>query len=245
MEITLNNGHEEIATDGFGPSEMVQALQITVNDLTAQLEQSREVAREEAERAENRRIELKDYFEERMTTQRERYAGEIQAKQERIDAMLQTDQGIAYAEVEDMKRQVERATAQVERALLREKEAEASAERAWASVNGSPDIEPKDPRVAHIWRKAARIATGAGFCTEYDRIADALGLPEVEFDYSGYVSVRVTAYVSVPVSGTATRQEIADGEVDWSIDNDDIVSELDGDSIEWEVDEVEISASDD
>jgi hypothetical protein len=112
-------------------------------------------------------------------------------------------------------------------------------------VNGSPDIEPKDPRVAHIWRKAARIATGAGFCTEYDRIADALGLPEVEFDYSGYVSVRVSAYVSVPVSGTATRQEIADGEVDWSIDNDDIVSELDGDSIEWEVDEVEISASDD
>jgi hypothetical protein len=111
-------------------------------------------------------------------------------------------------------------------------------------VNGSPDIEPKDPRVAHIWRKAARIATAAGFCTEYDRIADALGLPEVEFDYSGYVSVRVSAYVSVPVSGTATRQEIADGEVDWSIDNDDIVSELDGDSIEWEVDEVDISAND-
>ena len=245
MEITTNNGHEEIASDGFGPSELVQALQITVNDLTAQLEQSREVAREEAGRAENRRIELKDYFEERMSTQRDRFIAEVQAKQERIDAMLQTDQGIAYAEVEDMKRQVERASAQVERALERAKHAEAEKDRAWASVNGSPDIDPKDPRVAHIWRKAARIATGAGFCTEYDRIADALGLPEVEFDYSGYVSVRVSAYVSVPVSGTATRQEIADGEVDWSIDNDDIVSELDGDSIEWEVDEVDISASDD
>jgi hypothetical protein len=240
MEITLNNAHEE-ATE----AELEMVLRAEVTRLANELEQSREVAREEAERAENRRIELKDYFEERMSAQRDRFIGEVQAKQERIDAMMETDQGKAYAEVEDMKRQVERASAQVERALERAKHAEAEKERAWESVNGSLDIDPKDPRVAHIWRKAARIATGAGFCTEYDRIADALGLPEVEFDYSGYVSVRVTAYVSVPVSGTATRQEIADGEVDWSIDNDDIVSELDGDSIEWEVDEVEISASDD
>ena len=239
MDITINNAHEE-ATE----AELEMVLRAEVTRLANELEQSREVAREEAERAENRRVELKDYFEERMTTQRERYAGEIQAKQERIDAMLQTDQGIAYAEVEDMKRQVERTTVRFDRAMEQVKEAEASAERAWASVNGSPDIEPKDPRVAHIWRKAARIATGAGFCTEYDRIADALGLPEVEFDYDGSVSVRVSAYVTVPVSGTATRQEIADGEVDWSISNDDIVAELDGDMIEWEVDEVDITAND-
>lgn len=239
MEITTNNGHEE-----FGPSELVQALQTTVNRLTTELEQSREVAREEAERAETRRTELKEYFEERMTTQRERYGAELTTKQERIDAILATDQGTAYIEVEAMKREVERIKSQAERALERMKEAEASQERAWASVNGSPNIEAKDPRVAHIWRKAARIATSAGFCTEYDRIADALGLPEVEFDYEGSVSVRVSAYVTVPVSGTATRSEIADGEVDWSISNDDIVSELDGDMIEWEVDEVDISAND-
>ncbi len=239
MEITINNAHEELTTE-----ERHAELKAEVERLAQELEQSREVAREEAERAENRRNELRVYWEERMNTQRDRYHAEIQAKQERIDALLATEQGQAYIDIEDMKRQVERATIQVERALERAKNAEAEKDRAWASVNGSPDIDAKDPRVAHIWRKAARIATGAGFCTEYDRIADALGIPEVEFDYSGYVSVRVSAYVSVPVSGTATRQEIADGDVDWSIDNDDIVSELDGDSIEWEVDEVDISAED-
>jgi hypothetical protein len=231
MDITINNAHEE------SPEVIIEVLR-------RELEQSREVAREEAERAENRRTELKDYFEERMNTQRERYAGELTAKQERIDAILATDQGTAYAEVEDMKRQVARADERATRAVERARESQVEQERAWASVNGSPDIEAKDPRVAHIWRKAARIATGAGFCTEYDRIADALGLPEVEFHYDGSVSVRVSAYVTVPVSGTATRREIADGEVDWSISNDDIVSELDGDMIEWEVDEVNIEADD-
>jgi hypothetical protein len=239
MEITINNAHEE-ATE----AELEMVLRAEVTRLSQELEQSREVAREEAERAENRRVELKNYFEERMNTMRERYAGEVQAKQERLDAILATDQGTAYAEVEDMKRQVERATIRMDRAIQEAKESEASAERAWASVNGGENIDPKDPRVAHIWRKASRIATSAGFCTEYDRIADALGLPEVEFDYDGSVSVRVSAYVTVPVSGTATRREIADGEVDWSISNDDIVAELDGDMIEWEVDEVDISAND-
>jgi hypothetical protein len=244
MDITINNGHEEISTDGFGPTELVQALKITINDLTAQLEQSRQVAHEEAERAEARRTELIQIHEERMQTRLERWQADASEKQARIDSILETDQGKAYAEVEDMKRQVERATLRMDRAIQQSVEAEASAERAWASVNGSEDIDPKDPRVAHIWRKASRIATSAGFCTEYDRIADALGLPEIEFDYEGSVSVRVSAYVTVPVSGTATRSEIADGEVDWSISNDDIVAELDGDMIEWEVDEVDIEAND-
>ena len=239
MEITINNAHEE-ATE----AELEMVLRAEVTRLANELEQSRQVAREEAERAENRRVELKNHFEERMSAQRDRFIGDVQAKQERIDAMLETDQGKAYADVEDMKRQVERTTVRFDRALEQVREAEASAERAWASVNGSPDIDPKDPRVAHIWRKASRIATGAGFCTEYDRIADALGLPEVEFDYSGYVAVRVSAYVNVPVSGTATRREIADGEVDWNIDTDDIVSELNSDTIEWDVDEVNIEADD-
>jgi len=243
-DITVQNGHEEIASDGFGPSELVQALQITVNRLTAELEQSRDVAQAEAERAEERRYALIEAHNEAMQTRLERWQADKDEMRARIDSILETDQGKAYAEVEDMKRQVERATLRMDRAIEQVREAEASAERAWASVNGSPDIEAKDPRVAHIWRKAARIATAAGFCTEYDRIADALGLPEVEFDYDGSVSVRVSAYVTVPVSGTATRQEIADGEVDWSISNDDIVAELDGDMIEWEVDEVDITAND-
>jgi hypothetical protein len=244
MEITLNNGHEEIASDGFGPSEMVEALQITVNRLTEELQQSRDVAQREAERAETERAELIQVHRERMETRLERWQADANDKQARIDALLETDQGKAYAEVEDMKRQVERATAQVERALERAKQAEEEKHRAWNSVHGSPDIDPRDPRVAHIWRKASRIATSAGFCTEYDRIADALGLPEVEFDYYGTVSVRMSAYVSVPVSGTATRAQIADSEVDWEIDNDAILENLSSHAIEWEVDEVEIEADD-
>lgn len=239
MEITLNNAHEETTSE-----ERETALRAEVERLSADLIASRESAHEQAQIAENRRDEIRAYYEDRMITQRERLYGEIQAKQERIDAILATDQGTAYTEVEDMKRQVERITAQAERAMERAKEAHDEKQRAWASVNGSADIDPQDPRVAHIWRKAARIATHAGFCTEYDRIAESLGIPEVEFDYSGYVSVRVSAYVSVPVSGTATRTEIADGDVDWSIDNSDILSELDSDTIEWEVDEVNIEADD-
>ena len=244
MEITLNNGHEEITSDGFGPSEMVEALQITVNRLTEELQQSRDVAQREAERAETERAELIQIHNERMDTRLQRWQADRDEKQARIDAILETDQGKAYAEVEDMKRQVERATAQVERAIERAKQAEEEKHRAWNSVHGSPDIDPRDPRVAHIWRKASRIATSAGFCTEYDRIADALGLPEVEFDYYGTVSVRMSAYVSVPVSGTATRAQIADSEVDWEIDNDAILENLSSHAIEWEVDEVEIEADD-
>jgi hypothetical protein len=230
--------------EAFGPPELVEAMKITIADLERQLEQSREVAREESERAENRRTELKAHFEERMNTQRDRWYAEVQAKQERIEAILATDQGQAHAEVQDMKRQVERAEERALRSDGRAHQAEQDRDRALASVAGGEDIHPSDPRVAHIWRKASRMATSAGFCSEYDKIADALGLPEVEFDFSGYVSVRVSAYVSVPVSGTATRREIADGEADWSISNSDILDEMDSDSIEWEVDEVEIEAND-
>jgi hypothetical protein len=226
------------------PNETEMALRAEVTRLANELEQSREVAREEAERAENRRTELKAYFEERMNTQRDRWYAEVQAKQERIEAILATDQGTAYTEVEDMKRQVERAEERALRSDGRAHQAEQDRDRALESVAGGEDIHPSDPRVSHIWRKASRLATSAGFCSEYDKIADALGLPEVEFDYSGYVSVRVSAYVSVPVSGTATRREIADGEADWSISNSDILDEMDSDSIEWEVDEIEIEAND-
>ena len=239
MEITINNAHEETTTE-----EREAALTAEVERLTTALAQSHDIAREQAREAEARRDQLRNDYEERMTTLRQRYNAEAQAKQERLDTLLATDQGKAWAEVEDMKRQVTRAEELTERYRGRMTQAESDRDRALASVSGEADIHPGDPRVAHIWRKASRIATTAGFCSEYDKIADALGLPEVEFDYSGYVSVRVSAYVSVPVSGTATRREIADGEVDWEIDNDDILSQMDSDSIEWEVDEVEIEADD-
>jgi HAMP domain-containing protein len=232
------------STSGFGPSELVEALQETVNRLTEELEQSRNVAHDEAERAQARLDEQRNHYDERLITQRDRWHAEVQAKQERLEDLLGTEQGQAWAEVENMKREVERMTNRAELALERAKQAEQDRDRALASVAGGEDIHPSDPRVAHIWRKASRIASNAGFCSEYDRIADALGLPEIEFDYYGTVSVRVSAYVSVPVSGTATRAQIADNEVDWEIENSDILDQMESDSIEWEVDEVEIEADD-
>lgn len=226
------------------PNETEMALRAEVTRLANELEQAREVAREEAQRAETRRDELRTHYDERMSTQRERWHAELQAKQERLDQVLATDQGTAYAEVEEMKRQVTRAEEFAERYKGRMTQAESDRDRALASVAGGEDIHPADPRVAHIWRKASRLATANQFCSEYDKIAEALGLPEVEFDYSGYVSVRVNAYVSVPVSGTATRRQIADGDIADEIDTDDILQALDSSDIEYDIDEVNVEADD-
>jgi hypothetical protein len=239
MEITINNAHEETTSE-----ERETALRAEVERLTADLIASRESAHEQARAAEARRDDLRTHYDERMTTLRDRLMGEVTAKQERLDALLETDQGKAYIEVEHMKREVERFTNRASEAQGRAIQAERDRDHALASVAGGEDIHPSDPRVAHIWRKASRLATSAGFCTEYDKIAEGLGIPEVEFDYSGYVSVRVSAYVSVPVSGTATRRDIADGDVEWSIDESDILEEMNSDTIEWEVDEVNIEADD-
>jgi hypothetical protein len=226
------------------PNETEMALRAEVTRLANELEQSREVAREEAERAEARRNELRLNYDERMTTLRERWQTDSDTKQARIDELLETEAGKAWVEVEEMKRQVTRAEEFAERYKGRMTQAESDRDRALASVAGGEDIHPADPRVAHIWRKASRLATANQFCSEYDKIAEALGLPEVKFDYSGYVSVRVSAYVSVPVSGTATRRQIADGDIADEVDTDDILQALDSSDIEYDIDEVNVEADD-
>lgn len=214
--------------------------EVTIESLRRELEQSREVAREEAQRAEARRAELRTEWETRWATQRDRYNAEITSKQERIDEILATDQGKAYADIEDMKRQVTRAEERATRAEGRAQQAESDKARALASVEGGPNIHPHDPRVQHIWIEAARIATRHQFCSEFDKIAEALGLPEIEMDYSGTAGVSITAYVNIPISGTATRRQIADGEVDPEIDTDAILENLDRGSISWDIDEIEV-----
>ena len=239
MDITNQNGHEEAT-----PEEIEQALRAEVERLTNEIQQSREVAREEAERAEARRNDLRANYDERLTTQRERLYAELQAKQDRLDEVLATDQGTAYAEVEDMKRRVAGAEERATRAEGRAQQAESDRDRALASVSGGEDINPADPRVAHIWQKASRIATANQFCSEYDRLAEALGLPNIEFDYTGTVSVRFSGYVNVPVSGTATRREIADHEIEPDISTGDILENLEHAHIDWEIDEIEVEADD-
>jgi hypothetical protein len=246
MEITNNNAHEEITSDNEleAMRTIAEQLRAEVERLTNDLAQAHDTAREQARAAEARRDDLRTHYDERMATQRERWQGELTAKQERIDAILATDQGKAWVEVEEVKRQIARAVEETQRWRGLAQQAMSDRDKALESVEGQGDIHPADPRVAHIWRKASRIATSNGFCSEYDKIADALGLPEVEFDYSGYVSVRVSAYVSMPVSGRATRRDIADGDIEHDIDPSDILAELDSDSIEWDIDEVQIEADD-
>lgn len=214
-----------------------EALRERITELEAAIyEQSRDNQEE--------RGQLIEAHRERMDTRLERWQAQVNEQQERIDALLATDQGKAWAEVEDMKRQMARTEERATRADGRAIQAESDRDRALASVADGENIHPADPRVAHIWRKASRIATTKGYCSEYDHIADALGLPELEFAYEGSVTVNITAWVTVPVSGTATRQQIADGEVDYDIDESVILDSLESDTISWEIDQIEIEAQD-
>lgn len=79
-------------------------------------------------------------------------------------------------------------------------------------------IEGSDSRLSDFWDKARRIAEHAGFCTEYDKIAMALGGPARMLDWSGVVNVQVTVTVPVPVGGTATPEEVENHTMDYSVD---------------------------
>ena len=79
-------------------------------------------------------------------------------------------------------------------------------------------IEGDDHRLTDFWEKARRIAEHAGFCTEYDKIATALGGPARRLDWSGVVNVTVTVTVPVPVGGTATPEEVENHTMDYEVD---------------------------
>ena len=74
------------------------------------------------------------------------------------------------------------------------------------------DIEPNDPRVQPTWRKARRIADNAGFCEEFDKIAEGLGIPQREYEWHAMREHSVTLRVPLPVSGIATAQEVRNGD---------------------------------
>lgn len=243
MDITEQNAHEEIATDGFGEPELVQALRLTIDNLERNLEQSRATAREQAEQAEAERARTIEHYQDRLNNQRDRWQADVDEKVAKIDSILATDQGQAYADIENWKRQVERHEELTERYKERAMEALLDKQKALESVEGGP-IHPEDPRVMHIWEKAHRIATAGGFCSEFDRISNALGIPEIEIDYTGYVTVSYSGTVSLPISGRATREAIADGDVvHGEIDSGDIVDNIDRYELNWEIEEIEVETT--
>ena len=224
-------------------SEQIEILQNEIERLKAEAARRDEAMREEMANAEARRDELMTAHRERTQANTERWQAEVNAKQERLDAILATDQGEAWKEVEHMKRQVEAWRAQAERAEERATKAETDKAELRASVQGGENIHPDDPRVLHIWEKAHRIASAAGFCSEYDRIAEGLGIPDLEQDYEGYAEVHFSGTVSVPISGRASRQEIAEGEVHADLDRSDIIEAIDTYDIDFSIETIEIEPS--
>lgn len=96
-----------------------------------------------------------------------------------------------------------------------------------------------DPRLIPFWEKASRIADHAGFCSEYDRMAEAMNGLRRERDYEVATLVSIT----VRISNTVTSRD-SDGAMgiaedmidrsaileyisaygfdDWSIDESDV-----------------------
>jgi hypothetical protein len=101
------------------------------------------------------------------------------------------------------------------------------------------DIHPLDPRAQAVWERCAREATSLGLCSEYEHIAERLGVPtDFEVAYSGYVDISYSGYSRVYVEGTASRIDLANGDVSYADDFDirDYIND-----IEWEVDETDVS----
>lgn len=85
-----------------------------------------------------------------------------------------------------------------------------------------------------MMERAAEIAEQEGFCSEYDRLADALGYEGRERDWTVYVDVSMTVPVSVRATSSDTAREVTESEVD-----DAIRDYLHSNSCTWSVDTVE------
>lgn len=110
---------------------------------------------------------------------------------------------------------------ELESALTRATERIGTLEDECRTLRFAP-IEGSDARLSDFWEKARRVAEHAGFCTEYDKIAVALGGPARMLNWSGVVNVAVTVTVPVPVGGTATPEEIENHTMEYNVDDYDV-----------------------
>ena len=103
-------------------------------------------------------------------------------------------------------------------------------------------VRANDPRLTDFWEQAARAADDADHCQEYDNLAEALGGPRRNADYT--VRLRVNFYVDVNVTSNrrADRdaiQEALDDDWDYVMEQvQEAASNLDSSDIEtysWDV----------
>ena len=135
-------------------------------------------------------------------------------------------------------RPTEQAEADMQRArdalVIAELEERLRAAQAEQITNGA------DPRLERFWERAGRIADAAGFCDQYDRMADELGGPSRERDWE--VIVEVTATIRLSVNVTARDEDDAHSSARDYIDEEAVKSAVQYGGIEdWSF-EREISA---
>ena len=90
----------------------------------------------------------------------------------------------------------------------------------------TPIEDGSDPRLASFWDKAQRYAQTAGFCEEFDRVADALGGPSRMVDWAGVAEAEVTITVPVPVAGHDSAVDVRNGDVNYDLDSYDVANAL-------------------
>jgi len=89
-------------------------------------------------------------------------------------------------------------------------------------------IHPLDPRLEEVWKRCLVVAQEAGMCGVYEEIAEKIGIPtDYQVEYEGELEVYISGNVTIPVSGSATRHDIVNGNIDYDFDISDYIHELD------------------
>ncbi|WP_299091692.1 hypothetical protein [uncultured Microbacterium sp.] len=114
-----------------------------------------------------------------VTDRRGGYAGEM--------ARTQADLVAAEARAADLALTVERQQREIDRLRL-------------------PITDAADDRLAAIWEKGEQIANDEGFCSEYDRLVEAIGGTPRERDFRVTLSVTLTQRVTVSVTARTSDE---------------------------------------
>lgn len=91
-------------------------------------------------------------------------------------------------------------------------------------ARGEQITDGSDERLAAFWNRAERIATAAGFCEEYDRIAEGLNGPRRERDWEVRleVTVTLTTYQTITARDLDTAIEEAEQNLSLGVIVDEI-----------------------
>lgn len=93
--------------------------------------------------------------------------------------------------------------------------------KAWKRYGHASLAHPADPRLSEGWERLWRIAKGAGLCEVFDTMAETLGVPKPSVTRSGYIRVRFSGTVDIPV------EEWEGTDIDEFLDLDTVAEHID------------------